>query len=210
MDEVRSAVTSRLGASALIALAFVAACDRPAVSHDDGAVSSSVSRPPGYVVDSALPREELLRRFRVGLEPTSQLAGAGSRDELVRRYLRAVKAKDASAMRRLVIDRAEFAYLVFPESRVSKPPYRQPPEIAWLLLESGTNAAITKLLQRADGLELLGYHCSRAPEIEGAIRVTSDCAMTVRENGRERDVRLFGRIIERDGRFKFAGLAGDL
>jgi hypothetical protein len=109
------------------------------------------------------------------------------------------------------VTKPELAYLVYPELPVSRAPYRQPPEIAWLLMQASTGGAISKLVNKAaDRFELLGYRCAVAPEIEGAVTVTRGCVVRVREDGTERELRLFGRIVERGGRWRFLGLDGDL
>lgn len=170
------------------------------------AAQAAPSHPPGYVVDSIHPAEEQLRRFRAGLTAPATLDGPASRDELVTRFLDAVERKDSAALSRLVMNRAEFGFLVYPELSVSRPPYRQPPEIAWMLSATATGAGMTKLLARADQLKPRGYRCAEAPALEGALRLWRGCAVLVHAGNSTKPLRLFGAIIERDGRYKFAGL----
>ena len=214
LDQVRSAIVrvpaTRRFLAALVAAA-IAGCDRPSVEADGRAAASPDPRnTPGYIVDSIHPPEEALRRFRGALQPVSTLDGPTSRDALVQRFIQAVEASDAVALRKLAVDRSEFAYLVYPESKLSKPPYRQPPDLAWRLLESGTASGINKLVGRGRALRLLGYRCPSDATREGALAITSGCVVRVRDANGSRDVRLFGRILERDGRYKFAGFASDL
>lgn len=166
--------------------------------------------PPGYVVDSILPPEEALRRFRAGVAPVTRLEGPASRDELVERFLGALLARDSAALARLAIDRAEFAYLVYPESRLARPPYRQPPEIAWLTLRLASEGGLRRLLSRAPAVHPLGIVCPDSAVAEGRMRITTGCAVRVREAGATRPVRLFGRLVELDGRWKIVGFDGDL
>lgn len=197
LDQVRAELI-------LVGLLLVAACDRP--RPEDGRGRSAVG-----VVDSILPPGEALRRFRAGLDTPTRLDGAPSRDELVNRFLTAVRQRDAEAVRSLAVTRAEYAYLVYPELSISRPPYNQPPETAWLLLDAETSSGVSKLVNAASSrFELLGYRCTAAPIPVGALRLHSDCTVRVRESGAERDVRLFGRIIERDGRWKLMSVGGDL
>jgi hypothetical protein len=80
-----------------------------------------------------------------------------------------------------------------------------------MLLDSGTESATQKLLNRAAGrFRLLGYACPSPAEAEGAMRVWTGCRVRVRDSETTREIRLFGRIIELGGRYKFAGLQGDL
>jgi len=207
LDQVRAELI-------VVALAFALACDRPSSDTEDG--RSAVGRTPANtpspgVVDSIFPPEELLRRFRTGLDTVRVLDGPHSRDSLVSRYLEAIRRRDWAALGRLTVSRAEYAYLVYPELTISRPPYRQPPEVAWLLLEAGNGSAIQKLTGKAaERFAFLGYDCPQPPETQGVLRLHTRCTMRVREDGQARDVRLFGTIIERDGRWKFLALEGDL
>jgi ketosteroid isomerase-like protein len=194
--------------------ALLSACDRPASANERGALRADSYDPrkrPGYIVDSIFAPEEALRRFRIGLDSVASLDGPTRRDELVQRFFAALRRKDRAALSALAIDRAEFAYLVFPQSRWSRAPYRQPPDVAWMLFQAKSEGSLTKLLGRADRFELAGYRC-RDTETDGPMRLWAGCVVRVRETGggRARDLRLFGTIIERDGHYKFAGFANDL
>jgi hypothetical protein len=209
MDQVRTAVV-------VLALTFAAACDRPLSDEEGGrsavALSDSALRAqPGYIVDTIHAPEEALRRFRAGLAAPSTLDGAQSRDELVQRFIRAFERRDRGALLALTITRAEFAYLIYPELSISKPPYRQPPNVAWLLHETSNGSAIDKLVNKAaERFRLLGYRCLGEPALEGTLRIWNDCMVRVREGSAERELSLFGRIVERDRRWKFIGMDNDL
>jgi hypothetical protein len=101
------------------------------------------------------------------------------------------------------MNRAEFAYLVFPRSRWSKPPYNQPPDIEWLLLSAKSEGSLTRLVRRAGKFELISYNCSQPAEMDGQVTYWPGCLVRLRENGQPREMKLFGSIMERDGRFKF-------
>ncbi|MBA3498360.1 MAG: hypothetical protein H0T86_14765, partial [Gemmatimonadales bacterium] len=77
------------------------------------------------VIDSALPIEEALRRFREGrTEPKALRGGVSSRESLARGFVAALEARDTAALRRLVLSAEEFAWLYYPASALSKPPYQ--------------------------------------------------------------------------------------
>lgn len=211
LDQVRAQLMSHLrnvaaGLVPAAALMLLAACKAPPVP---GADSPRVY-PPGYVVDSILPPEEAMRRFRVGLEPVEKLDGPPSRAELLSRFTKAVEQSDSVALASLVVNRAEFAYLIYPESRLSRPPYRQPPEIAWLHLRLPSEGGLRRLLRRGPTMTLLGHSCPDSSVQEGRMRVIQGCTTRVRTAEGEREMQLFGRIVELDGRWKFIGLDGDL
>lgn len=209
MDHVRAQLSARVrGAAAAFlaaaAWAFSMACGKPPDPAADPV------RPPGYIIDSIHPPEELLRRFRVGLEPVTALDGPGSRAELFQRFDSAVTRRDSVALDALVINRAEFGWLIFPESKLSRPPYRQPPEIAWLHLRLPTESGLRRLLARGQGMVLMGHTCPDTTSQEGRMRVTTGCTSRVRYEGSVRNMQLYGRVVELGGRWKFIGLDGDL
>jgi hypothetical protein len=197
LDKVRAELV-------LVGLLLLGACDRP--HPDNGGGRSAVG-----VVDSILPPEEALRRFREGMVAPAVLDGPRSRDELLERFMIAVKNRDVAALRTLGVSRPEYAYLVYPELPISRPPYRQPPNIAWLLLETSSNASVNKLVTTAASrFELLGYDCPSRRVPHGPLGLTNGCTIRVREGSTERPVRLFRSIVDRGGRWKFLSLDGDL
>jgi len=144
-----------------------------------------------------------MRRFRVGLDSPAHLDGPARRDELVQRFFAALRNRDRSALERLALNRAEFAYLVFPRSRWINPPYNQPPDIEWLLLSAKSDAGLTRLIRRAESFELLSYDCGKPGEVDGPVTYWPGCLVRLRDAGRWREVKLFGSIMELGGRFKF-------
>jgi hypothetical protein len=208
-------VPSLLAASCL--LAVLAACgEGHAASAVDSARADSIARvrqdsinraQPGYVIDSILPMDEQLRRFRAGLKETPRtLSGAAeTRDRLMRRFVRALEAADTAGLARLALTRAEFAYLVFPESPLSAPPYSQAPDLAWMQHTFSTAAGLERLLNRLGG-KPLGFRslsCSETPVVEGSNRIWKDCTVRFAPPGDSaQTLQLFASIIEREGRYK--------
>ena len=162
---------------------------------------------PGYIVDSILPMEEQLRRFRAGLReaPRGLNGAARSKNQLMRTLVRALESADTIGLARLAVTRAEFAYLVFPESPLSAPPYSQAPDLVWMRHSYGSAIGLQRLLTRLGGSPL-GYRslsCAEVPIAEGSNRIWKDC--TVRfspPGGSNQTLQLFAGIIEREGRFK--------
>jgi hypothetical protein len=169
---------------------------------------------PGYIVDSILPIEEELRRFRADLKdvPTRLTGGAPTRDELVARFVRAIETSDTAALRGMAMTRAEFAYLYYPSSPYAKPPYRQPPWLTWMMLERASSAGLTRLLRRLGGqrLRYVDYACPAPAERRAVNVLWSKCVL--RLTGPDGDTvrgQLFGAIIDRAGRWKFMSYAND-
>ena len=164
---------------------------------------------PGYVIDSILPVEEQLRRFRASLggETVSVLQhGSQSRDALINRFMRALVAGDSAALRAMVISPREFADLIYPESPNVKPPYQQDPALVWRTIQNPSESGFIRLVRRAGGVpvELKRYRCDPKPVSEGANRLWGNCVLTLMgERGDTSSHRFFGSILERGGQFKF-------
>jgi|ERR1043166_8716948 hypothetical protein len=171
-------------------------------------------RKPGDKVDSILPMEEYLRRFRLGLtEPGRLEGGEHSREALAREFLSAVSLRDTTRLTGLMISRAEFAWLVFPQHIYSRPPYELDPALHWLQIQARTQKGFTRTLNRLANhpLTFLSMHCQRdtVQLAIGRTRLWSDCRLHYRDGENEQVRRLFGSIVERNGRFKLFSLAND-
>ena len=209
----------RLGRLLLLA-GCASACARAeparssAAAAPAGANSAPSWRQPGDKIDSILPMPEYVRRFRAGLtEPRSLSGGAGGREALARRFLAAVSAHDTAALVSLLITRAEFAWLVFPDHLYASPPYELDPEIFWLQVTSESAKGLGRALQRLGGRHLTfqALDCRRDTlQIRsGPVRVWAACGLRYGDGGRVQTRRLFGSVIERDGRFKLMSVAND-
>jgi hypothetical protein len=170
---------------------------------------------PGYVVDSILPVNEELRRFRVavGGSPVAALRnGSNTREALVRRFIKALVVLDSSDLRAMVLGPREFADLVYPESPYTHPPYRQAPGLVWDQIQNPSRSGLTRLLRRLAGqpLQYEGHTCAAKPDRQGRNRIWTGCVVRLLDqNGDMRKNRLFGSIIERDGNFKFVSYANE-
>ncbi len=204
----------------LLLAGLTAACARTE-SDQGGALARTASgdtarpwRKTGDVIDSILPMPEYLRRFRQGLvEPARLMGGAASQDELARQFLAAVSARDTAAFAALAVSRAEFAWLVFPHHRYHNPPYELDPEIFWMQLTAGSSTGLHRTLERYGGarLALVSLGCGRdtLQITSGPLTVWSNCNMRYRAGDSVDGRRLFGSIVERDGRMKLLSFAND-
>ena len=218
-----------LRAGLLPALGFgMLACERGGIpvaraSTSDTATATSLARArhdsilratPGYIIDSLLPVEEEIRRFQaqLGPEPQSFSYGAESRDALVEAFVTAIERNDTTALARLVVNRREFGYLVYPTSPNVSPPYRQAPQLVWLQRSAMTNKSASRILERFGGrpLGFLGYQCSPTPVQQGENTLWDGCVVSRRAGDASSSLRMFGPIIERGGRFKFLSLSTGL
>ena len=176
---------------------------------------SIVRARPGYIIDSILPVKEEIRRFQatIATRPTGFVDGATSRSALVASFVRALERNDTTALVRLVVDRAEFGYLIYPTSPNAKPPYRQSPELVWMSRTASTDKATTRLLSRFGGAPLgfAGVTCPDPAIREGANTLWSNCVVKrLTSSGDTGRLRMFGTIVSRDGRYKFLSLTNGL
>jgi len=167
----------------------------------------------GGVVDSILPIAEHLRRFRAGLPETDTLRSAStSIKALVERWAKAVSRRDTVDLNAMVVDRAEFAWLYYPGSKLSKPPYEAPPELLWSQFLTNSDGGARRLLTRFGGAALVVQSVScPSIETENSNRLHERCVVRLKAGETiSGPMELFGTILERDGRFKFVGFANRL
>ncbi len=206
--------------TALLLVAAVVACARhDAQASTDSAervraVQDSVNRAqPGYIVDSIFPADEEIRRFNESItRPAGLIGGAPSREELVRRFAGALATHDTAVLRALLVTRAEFGYLVFPESPHVRAPYKTKPLVIWMQLENESQRGMSRLLDRAAGTSgrISMLRCDSAPVREGANRYWRNCTVALQGTRAElRRLQLFGSMLERGGSVKFLSYATD-
>ena len=199
---------------------LAAACDQSEPEPSGAPVTTAAAdtarpwRKPGDKIDSTLPMAEYLRRFREGLtEPMGFSGGATSRDALARRFLTAISARDTATLATLVVSRAEFAWLVFPRHIYARPPYELDPEIFWMQLTAGSATGIGRTMKRLGGRQLTfqALECRRdTVQIKsGPVRIWATCGLRYRDGDSEATRRLFGSVVERDGRVKLLSFAND-
>ena len=165
-------------------------------------------------VDSVVPREVALARFQQASERTAAFeGGAPSRDVLVHAFVRAVETKDTTALRRLVVSRGEFAYLVYPTSAQGLPPYNLSPDLYWFMTVEQSNRGVHHLINELGGkhLSYAGYRCQGDSTVEGENTLWGPCVIhTIQRRGDTLSQRLFGPIVARGGRYKFLSYSNRL
>lgn len=177
---------------------------RAASSKGDSTTQPAASTAVSTVVDSVIPMDVALARFRRDLPQPTNLRGTDSRDALVVAVVNALARNDTLTFERLALNRAEWAWLYYPTTPLAHPPYELPPALAWFQLQETNRKGVFRALREYGGqkLDYRGYHCSRAAQTEGANRIWTDCTVTLALPGEASvEVRLFAAILERDGRF---------
>lgn len=96
---------------------------------------------------------------------------------------------------------------------VDAKPYELSPAFLWFYMQENSEKGIARALRRYGGRPLgyAGHRCETEPQVEGGNRIWTECiilrATTPADTIGER---LFGSIVERDGRFKFVSYANSL
>lgn len=169
---------------------------------------------PRAISDSLVPRDAAIAQFRSGSDSLDTLtAGAGSRDELMRRFGLALAARDTATIRHLLLSRREFGWLFYPYSAQSRPPYELPPELLWDQLSRQSSAGMTYLFRHigGPGFQYYGYECAPTPAVEAQNQIWGPCTITFRTPaGDSGSARLTGPVLERGGRFAFISFTNDL
>ncbi|HEX3159051.1 MAG TPA: hypothetical protein VHQ45_11070 [Gemmatimonadaceae bacterium] len=196
--------------AALTAIALLAAATALAgCRQDDGA-----ARADSTSASTATASDTALENFRRDLPVVTALTGgATSRDELVAGFVRAVETSDTTALRGLVLTRAEFAHLYYPSSQYVAAPYRLDPGLLWFFTQQNSEKGIVRVLRRYGGrpMGMESYACPGAPERRGQNTLWGDCTVRFRPTATDStlELRLFGSILERGGRYKFVGYSND-
>jgi len=168
----------------------------------------------GNVIDSVFPIEEEIRRFREGMvEPTELTGGAGSMEELVDAFLRAVERADTASVLPMAITQEEFAWFYYPYSIFAAPPYELPPGLVWFQMQNYSAQGWQRLMRAHAGMPLFdtGIECPDDGVQARSGRVWDDCVVLGRlPSGEDIEEQLFGSILEVGGRYKFVSFANGM
>ena len=197
------------------AFGLTLACTLPGDAPDPSMTSTGSAAPARTIIDSILPPAEEMRRFRVNGGPvrTKLTGGAVSRDALARAFVQALATRDTAMIRSLVIDHIEFADLYYPASRYARPPFRTPVGLIWTQIQLNSEKGITRAMSRLGGqsVRYVGLTCASRPDSVGAARIDSRCTTRyVARGGDTVSRRLFGAIVQLDGRAKFLSYSNDM
>jgi hypothetical protein len=200
------------GAAPLALLALLSGCERSPSSSAAAAGLAAQSHP--VHVDSFVPREVALARFRQGSSRVAQLEhGAATKDALVSAFVRALGRRDTAELRRLLVSRDEFAWLYYPSSAQGLPPYSLNPDLMWFMLVEQGNRGLRRALNQLGGKQLgyTGLRCEGASTAEGENTLWGPCLVRWEQrSGDTVEAHLFGPILQRDGRYKFLSYGNKL
>ena len=190
-----------------------AACDGRSSAQVDGSPLAERDRQPVHV-DSVFPIDEEIRRFRVGLTEATELTeGASSPEGLADLFIQRLAAGDTLGLASLALSREEFAWLYYPHTMYTTPPYELSPALVWFQLQNRSSRGLNRALQRYAGEELhyTGIRCPDEGEAFGEGWIRHGCAVLGRlPDDTEVEERLFGSILELSGRYKLVGFSNEL
>ena len=219
----RSAIGPVRHRSRRLAPLLVGACVAVASCKGDTPGPSHVLMEPSALPPQTLVRdrpgpdtatvESSLERFRSTLasHPVSLGGGSRSREALVGRIVAALAASDTSALGAFAVTRAEYAWLIYPESPLLHPPYRQPIDVAWMLHAAPHAKGFARLLHRLGGRQMRfeSVGCSPEPVTQGSNRFWTRCTTRITIGPDAVEMRLFTALVERDGVFKVMSYDND-
>lgn len=189
--------------------AWLAICCVAAAACSRGAAS-----PRRATVDSVVPIDTALARFQEGLTAPAALEPAvGSLDELIGTFVTLLERSDTAGLSVLALTREEFAYLYYPTVPEARPPYELGPGLLWFLIEGNSARGLRAALADRAGAPLgyVGHRCPGEARHDGTSTVWPLCVVRrLQASGDTVEERLFGPILQRDGRFKFVSFANKL
>ena len=207
----RTVLPTSMAVAMLLAIGAGGACS----GGESARALARANAPSAGVVDSALPIPELLARFRTATAdtPATLAGGATSPERLARALLTALTQRDTGTVRALVMSRGEFAWLYYPHTKFTTPPYELGPDLAWIPLVAASDKGAGRLLERFGGRRLRfdALTCPDRATSEGPNTILTGCTVrfAVADSAR-RELRLFSSLLSRDGHYKFLSYTNDL
>lgn len=128
-----------------------------------------------------------------------------SLEEVARAVLLGLQRRDAGALRAISLSENEFHTLVWPKLPTSRPERNVPWDYVWKDLHSKSRLQlVARVNQFQDrGFQVVGVRFAGDTTDYETFRVHRATTLTLRDrDGHETTTRLFGSIIEQDGRYK--------
>jgi hypothetical protein len=186
---MRISLTQRLAAAAGLAVLLAGGC-RPGADPTNGGEQKQAVNPatePG--------REESLADNWFDTP-----------EDLARRVVEAVRTKDVPTLRDLRVSEKLYKEELCPAFLASKPRHTMNVDFHWNLLQVNALEGMREILNRYGGqpIEYRGLEDPDEIEEYGTFRLWRRVRVRIQLEGKEKEIsaRLFGAIVERNGRFK--------
>jgi len=145
-------------------------------------------------------------RALVGDPVETKLAGSRlSIEQLAADFLEELQKGDDQKIRQLALSKDEFVEFVWPELPASDPSTNLNSDFIWNQTHMRSLADLSGTLLRNKGkkYQLVGFRFADETEDYRSYKVHRDARLrVVDENGEERELNLFGSVLEMDGEFK--------
>lgn len=131
---------------------------------------------------------------------------------LAEAVLGALAARDIAALQALPLSEREFREAVWPDLPASRPEANVPFDYAWRTLAQNSRGQLAETFHQHAGRRytLIRLQFDGRQTDSGRFRVHRGSRVLVRDDaGRERQLRLFGSVLERDGRYKLFSYVAD-
>lgn len=128
-----------------------------------------------------------------------------SASALSRAVLDSFERRDVSALQRLAVNEQEFRDHVWPELPSARPERNLPLQYVWGDLSQKSQAALGVTLARRGGqhYDLISVRFSAGTTRYDSYQIHRKAALTVKDaDGAVTELRLFGSVLEKEGRFK--------
>lgn len=148
----------------------------------------------------------------VACQPSAEprlTGGAASIDALAAAYVGAVTDGDTAAMHALRVTEREYVDLVWVELPDNMPEYGWTGDFAWKNLDQRSRRDAWRIAVDHGGPthDLRGVRCQGGVEDHLSFRLHRDCWLVIRDPlSGDREVKMFGSIVEMDGWFKVLGI----
>lgn len=126
-------------------------------------------------------------------------------EALAAAVLRAFEARDLDELHKLALNKQEFAEHVWPELPAARPERNLSVNFVWGDLSQKSNITLRDLLVANGGrkYELIAVRFLGKTTPYVSYRVHRESELTVKDaEGNRRDIRLFGSMLEKNGRYK--------
>jgi hypothetical protein len=128
-----------------------------------------------------------------------------SAEAMSRAVLEAIEKHDVEALRALALDKEEFTGHVWPELPAARPERNLSPSFVWMSLNQKSSVMLRHLLAAHGGrkYQLVGVRFLGKTAQFDSFQVHRDGELTVKDgDGREQQVRVFGSVLQKNGRYK--------
>ena len=129
----------------------------------------------------------------------------GSAEALSRAVLTAIEHRDADALRALALDREEFTEQVWPELPAARPERHLSSSFVWGDLNQKSDITLRETLAAHGGkkYEFVSVRFLGDTTLYNSYRVHRESELAVKDAaGTEMQLRMFGSVIEKSGRYK--------